>query len=223
MAQENVILAHVFGRRKRGEREEVRMLLFNPDGTEFVPGKERVGPAGPAGPAGPPGTSAPAPNPLDVVPSNLDMSSDYPISNIDCTNRTLVHIRKYTVPINTVLSKPITIHLSNLTVGTPYHITIQNDSPVPHGVIVTTNGFPVNPIVTAGQGGADRLHLPPGQKCSIMSLFTGPTDRPLAVVTRPGSPSLIRVTDNYKLNDDYDINPLVFVNSPNPVTLTLRD
>ena len=53
---DNVIRAHIFGRRRKGEREEAKLLLFNPDGTEFVPGsKGKVGPAGPEGPPGPAG------------------------------------------------------------------------------------------------------------------------------------------------------------------------
>lgn len=58
----NVILAHMFGRRRKGEREEVKMLLFNEDGTEFVPGGGSIGPTGPRGPAGadgPPGPVGP--------------------------------------------------------------------------------------------------------------------------------------------------------------------
>lgn len=54
MGKDNVILAHMFGRSKQGEREEVKMLLFNADGTEFVPGGE-AGPVGPPGPSGPKG------------------------------------------------------------------------------------------------------------------------------------------------------------------------
>jgi Collagen triple helix repeat (20 copies) len=55
MAKENIIHAHIFGRRKRGEREEAKLLLFNPDGTEFVPGVGKLGPQGDPGPEGPPG------------------------------------------------------------------------------------------------------------------------------------------------------------------------
>jgi Collagen triple helix repeat (20 copies) len=52
---ENAIKAHIFGRSRRGDREEARILLFNPDGTPFVPGSGRVGPEGPAGSSGPAG------------------------------------------------------------------------------------------------------------------------------------------------------------------------
>jgi hypothetical protein len=41
--KENVIHAHIFGRSHHGDREEVRMLLFNPDGTPFVPGSRSGG------------------------------------------------------------------------------------------------------------------------------------------------------------------------------------
>lgn len=50
---DNAIKAHIFGRRRSGDREEARILLFNTDDTPFVPGLP--GPAGPAGPVGPKG------------------------------------------------------------------------------------------------------------------------------------------------------------------------
>jgi hypothetical protein len=59
MAKENVILAHMFGRRRRGEREEVKMVLYNEDDTPFVPGSRGTGPAGPEGPEGPEGAPGP--------------------------------------------------------------------------------------------------------------------------------------------------------------------
>jgi hypothetical protein len=44
--KQNVIHAHIFGRSHHGDREEVRMLLFNPDGTPFVPGSRSGGASG---------------------------------------------------------------------------------------------------------------------------------------------------------------------------------
>lgn len=219
--RENLILAHIFGRRKFGEREEARLLLFNPDGTEFIPGKERVGPAGPAGPAGASGASL---NPFDVVPSAIDMSPDYPSVEVDCAGRTAVHVRKLTVPGTATISKEISITLTNLEIGTPYHIMVDNNSALPHLIMLTAGGYPAYPIVVAGQGRSVRMHLPPNQLCAIMSVYTGPTDRPLGVVAKPhGAPAFRRVTGNYTMDTQFDINPLIFVNSATPTTITLRD
>src|SRR3954462_11425760 len=52
---ENVIYAHIFGRRKKGNREEAKLVLFTADGEPFVPGSGSEGPKGPAGAQGPPG------------------------------------------------------------------------------------------------------------------------------------------------------------------------
>src|SRR3954470_13149864 len=43
---ENVIYAHIFGRRKKGNREEAKLVLFTEDGTPFVPGSGSGGPPG---------------------------------------------------------------------------------------------------------------------------------------------------------------------------------
>ncbi|MFL5660122.1 MAG: hypothetical protein ACJ8BW_02090 [Ktedonobacteraceae bacterium] len=43
---DNEIYAHIFGRRKKGNREEAKLLLFTADGTPFVPGSGSGGPPG---------------------------------------------------------------------------------------------------------------------------------------------------------------------------------
>lgn len=194
--------AHIFGRRKVGQRDEVRMKLFQEDGSPLEI------------PTGP--------NPLDVAPLTLDMALPYPYT-ADCKGRTAVHLRKLTIPSNASTNSYVTLVLNNLELGTPYQVTILNSSNVPHFISLYINGFYVNPIVTSEQGWAQQLHLPPGQMCSIIGLFTGSTDRPLGVVTKPGSPAIRRVTGSYVLNTDFDINPLIFINSSGPATITLRD
>jgi hypothetical protein len=44
MAEENKITAHIFGRSRHGDREEANLVLFNADGTEFVPGAKLAPP-----------------------------------------------------------------------------------------------------------------------------------------------------------------------------------
>lgn len=46
---DNVLHAHLFGRKKTGDREEVNLALFNKDGSEFIPGSIPGPPNGPAG------------------------------------------------------------------------------------------------------------------------------------------------------------------------------
>lgn len=251
----NEVRAHIFGRSRRGDREEVKMKLYNVDGTEFVPGSTVTGltlhgqgaPSASIGqdndwyidldtgvtygpkaadtwppPLITPGASS---NPLDVVPANLDVSSPWPQYTVDCDGRSLVHIRKLIVPSSVTENKAITINLQNLAIGTPYMITVDNAAPFSHRIEVNVNDTPVFPFVVSGgpKLNNDVLFLPPNQICSIMSLYTGPTERPLAVVTRPGSPAFKRVTGSYILAQDYDANALIFVNSAGPATITLRD
>jgi hypothetical protein len=57
----NEVHAHMFGRKRHGDREEVKMALYNPDGTPFIPGSTVTGVVR-SGPGGPnqPGPLAPA-------------------------------------------------------------------------------------------------------------------------------------------------------------------
>lgn len=70
-APKNRIHAHIFGRRRVGDREEVNMDLYNRDGTPFVPGTT-PGPQGPQGEPGPKGDPGPAGQLPDVGPLRVD-------------------------------------------------------------------------------------------------------------------------------------------------------
>lgn len=199
--------AHIFRRRKVGEREEVRMRLFGEDGSPLEI------PTGPI-PSGP--------NPLDVPYTAIDMSPAFPIMQYDCVGRTAVHVRRLTIPSNASVSKQIQLVFNNLEIGTPYQFTIQNASASPHIVILYLNGNPTT-FLAAGQGSQNSIVVPSDQWCSIMGVFTKSPDQSIAVVTQPGSRAIRRVTGSYVLDMDYDINPMIFVNSTGPATITLRD
>lgn len=195
--------AHIFGRRSRGDREEVRLALFDSDGN--------------------PVSIPAAANSLDVPPFNLNMTPAWPDYPLDCAGRSMVHVQRMIIPASTTVGKGISISLNDLVVGTPYQISIDNASNFEHAIYLYVNGTRVSPPVVAGGPRVDTVYLPPNQMCSIMGLYTGGTDRPLAVVTRPGSPPIRRVTGSYALAMNYDVNALIFVNSAGPATITLRD
>jgi hypothetical protein len=44
MPKGNTIRAHIFGRSRVGDREEAQLLLFNQDGTDFIPGSNIAAP-----------------------------------------------------------------------------------------------------------------------------------------------------------------------------------
>jgi hypothetical protein len=198
-----MVNAHIFGRRKRGDRDEVRMQMFDMDGKPMDLGS--------------------GVNPLDVAPVNIDVSTPWPSVSVDCKDYSLIHVRKLTVPNTATGNLGILVYLNDIAVGTPYHISVDNLSNFAHTVNVFTNGTPVDPIVTAAGISNMNVFLPPQETCSIMSLYTGSADLALASVSRPGSRPFKRVTTNYILALDYDINPLIVVNSSGPATVTLRD
>ena len=78
--------AHIFGRRKRGDREEVGLRLFDDDGEEiFITGE---GVQGPTGPPGPPSVLVQEDEPSDVPVNTLWVEID----NADPPNIVALHV-----------------------------------------------------------------------------------------------------------------------------------
>lgn len=246
----NELHAHIFGRSRSGDREAVKMKLYHPNGEEFEPGSTVTGRVwsgkglptligadddfyididtgniyGPkiagAWPAAinNPGLSTKL---LDVA-GIIDMAPAYPAYHIDCAGKTVVHGRRFL--INSAPSnKEVYIFLDNLKLGTPYRVTVENYSTYTHKIsLAASNVNLIDDLVVAGKTKSSTLLLPPDEICSIMSLYTAPVDRPVAMVTQQPRAPRRDVTANYACTD-YDLNGLIVANSANPLTITVRD
>lgn len=81
---DNAVHAYIFSRRRRGDREEAKIVMFKPDGTPFNLGGGSLGSAGPkgdtglTGPAGAEGDPAPASGSYPVEETGF-ISTSYPL------------------------------------------------------------------------------------------------------------------------------------------------
>lgn len=155
------------------------------------------------------------------VTGAIDMTPQWPMYDIDCAGKTVVHARNLIINSATA-NKYVQINLNNLKRGVPYQVTVENASNFAHYISLATGTDLTGIIVAGGQVKSSSLLLAPGEVCSIASFFTGPADRPLAVTTRmPRSPRR-DVVASYVCTD-FDVNGLIVANSASPLTVTIRN
>jgi hypothetical protein len=219
--------------------DEEQHILYGPkqpDDSWPIAINNAPGPAGPPGAAGPPGPpGTPPPADAVVVGAYMDMAPGYPEYTLDCTDKTAVNLRRLIMGYTTE-SKHCRIFLDNIDYGVPYEVLVQNDSDFSHYVHLHVH---TPEMIAAGDTGVEREMLPtiadrpsgdweapllaPGERLSLFGHCYGiDSRRPSGVMTISGGIPQMIVTSDY-LVELPDVGRLILVDSPNPVTITIRD